>query len=244
MKKNININLFGTLYAIDEDAYEMLNSYLSSMKQYYSRRPESSEVPDDIEHRVAELLWEKREAGAAAIDIDTVRQIINTIGKPDEMSGDAGASAAQSNTSNFAQASSANIYNERPRRSLYRDTDHKVLGGVCAGLAQYTNSDDPILWRIVFLLICLFVAPIMLIVYVVMWLIVPEPRTAEDYLRMTGRPVTPENLREQILTPPEYNAPKNNGCASGCLWTILIILGLLALMAMIFPFLVVFLHII
>ena len=38
MKKNISINLFGTLYNIDEDAYNLLENYLDSMKRYFSRQ--------------------------------------------------------------------------------------------------------------------------------------------------------------------------------------------------------------
>ena len=37
MKKNITINLFGSLYAIDEDAYELLNQYQNNMRRYFSR---------------------------------------------------------------------------------------------------------------------------------------------------------------------------------------------------------------
>ena len=56
MKKNITINFFGTLYAIDEDAYELLNRYLGDMKRYFSRKEGGEEIADDIEHRVAELM--------------------------------------------------------------------------------------------------------------------------------------------------------------------------------------------
>ena len=58
MKKNITINLFGTLYNIDEDAYQLLDNYLQSMKRYFSSKDGGEEIADDIEHRVAELLWE------------------------------------------------------------------------------------------------------------------------------------------------------------------------------------------
>ena len=53
MKKNITINMFGQLYAIDEDAYELLERYLSSMKRYFSDKEGGEEIADDIEHRVA-----------------------------------------------------------------------------------------------------------------------------------------------------------------------------------------------
>lgn len=85
MKKNININLFGTLYAIDEDACTLLENYLENMRSYFAKRDGGDEIFDDIEHRVAEHLWGLKENGMTAIDIDTVKQIISSIGNPDEM---------------------------------------------------------------------------------------------------------------------------------------------------------------
>ena len=38
MKKNITINIFGTVYSIDEDAYVLLNNYLEGMKNYFSNQ--------------------------------------------------------------------------------------------------------------------------------------------------------------------------------------------------------------
>ena len=85
MKKNININLFGTLYAIDEDACTLLENYLENMRSYFAKRDGGDEIFDDIEHRVAEHLWSLNENGMTAFDIDTVKQIISSIGNPDEM---------------------------------------------------------------------------------------------------------------------------------------------------------------
>ena len=85
MKKNISINLFGTLYNIDEDAYNLLENYLQSMQRYFSRQEGGDEIADDIEHRVAELLWQKKEEGMEAVNIDIVKNIITTIGKAEEI---------------------------------------------------------------------------------------------------------------------------------------------------------------
>ena len=85
MKKNININLFGTLYAIDEDACTLLENYLDNMRSYFAKRDGGDEIYDDIEHRVAEHLWSLKQSGQTAIDINNVKQIISSIGNPDEM---------------------------------------------------------------------------------------------------------------------------------------------------------------
>ena len=54
MKKNITINLFGQLYAIDEDAYELLKKYEDTLRAYFSKQEGGDEIADDIEHRVAD----------------------------------------------------------------------------------------------------------------------------------------------------------------------------------------------
>ena len=108
MKKNININLFGTLYAIDEDACTLLENYLDNMRSYFAKRDGGDEIYDDIEHRVAEHLWSLKENGQAAIDINNVKQIISSIGNPDEMeSGVEEADDCQSEETPCAEAGDA-----------------------------------------------------------------------------------------------------------------------------------------
>ncbi|MFR1988460.1 MAG: hypothetical protein ACLS29_10705, partial [Prevotellamassilia sp.] len=76
MKKNITVNLFGQLYAIDEDAYSLLEQYLQNMKRYFATREGGDEIADDIEHRVAELFAELQASGVQAIAIEHVQEII------------------------------------------------------------------------------------------------------------------------------------------------------------------------
>ena len=80
MKKNITVNIFGVLYQIDEDAYELLQKYNENMRRYYSRREDGEEIADDVEHRVAELLSEYRSKGVMAIPIEHVKEIFRPYG--------------------------------------------------------------------------------------------------------------------------------------------------------------------
>ena len=89
MKKNITINLFGTLYAIDEDACQLLEQYLDNMKSYFSRREGGDEIADDIEHRVAEIFSDLKAQGTEAISMENVQDIIRRIGNPEQMDSDA-----------------------------------------------------------------------------------------------------------------------------------------------------------
>ena len=85
MKKNITINLCGRLFAIDEDAYEMLYTYEQSLRNYFRSREGGEEIADDIEARIAELLDELKQNGTEAVTIEHVTEIIHRIGRPDEM---------------------------------------------------------------------------------------------------------------------------------------------------------------
>lgn len=160
MKKNITINLFGTLYAIDEDAYKLLENYLNNMKSYFAKREGGDEIADDIEHRVAEHLWTLQEQGLEAIDIETVKQIISSIGNPAEVDGaedDSSDSASLDNpnaeeTAN-AQSSKEEKWIDRALHHIrthrfYRDGKDKVAGGVVSGLRHYCGGGDIVVWRV------------------------------------------------------------------------------------------------
>ena len=85
MKKNVTINLFGQLYNIDEDAYELLNNYEEALRQYFRKQEEGAEIANDIESRIAELFAELKANGVEAITIEHVQDIIKRIGRPEEI---------------------------------------------------------------------------------------------------------------------------------------------------------------
>jgi phage shock protein C len=64
---------------------------------------------------------------------------------------------------------------EEPRK-LYRSQTQRMIAGVCGGLAEYFNIDATLI-RILFLLFAVFGGS-GLVIYVVMWLIVPDASKA------------------------------------------------------------------
>ena len=261
MKKNININLFGTLYNIDEDAYNLLESYLNSMQRYFGRQEGGEEIADDIEHRVAELLWKKHEAGMTAIDINVVKGIIDTIGNAEQIAGDSGSKAENAfanynkQESGFRQGSTfkedfkhfseeagkfASDTYDRGKEHVrthrfYRCADDKVLGGVCSGVAKYFGAGEPVIWRLGAIALTLLGIGLPLpIIYIVIWLVTPAAITPEDRLRQQGKEITPDNLAQQVVNDSEPIVVRNEN--KGCLKVILIIIGICAL----FPFIFVF----
>lgn len=254
MKKNITINLFGTLYNIDEDAYQLLDNYLQSMKRYFSSQDGGEEIADDIEHRVAELLWEKKEQGTDAISIEIIKEIIGKIGNAEEIAGEVGKTENGKQETGYEDVKTEDVIKDAEAdgfdpstasvwqrirhhfqgRRLFRDPDNQLLGGVCSGLANYLGFGDPILWRLL-LLILFFVEGIGILTYLVLWLVIPLARTPEDKLLMKGKKLSPNNINEQIIhdhnaqTEQGASCGRNNG--SGCLKVLfaLLLLGPLGL---------------
>ena len=58
-------------------------------------------------------------------------------------------------------------------KKLYRNEYHKVLGGVCSGLADYFAMDVTLL-RVLFVFCLFFTAGSILIAYIVLWIVLPK----------------------------------------------------------------------
>ena len=167
MKKNITINLCGRLFQIDEDAYELLQQYIDSLRSSFGKQEGGEEIVDDIEARIAELFDELRQQGIEAINIDHVKDIISRIGKPEELTDNDGNENGNSDENedgnkghrfdsfrSAAQAIEDNVRARTAGKKLYRNPKDKMLTGLCSGLAAYTNS-DPVVWRLLFVLLVL-----------------------------------------------------------------------------------------
>ncbi|MGL5272190.1 MAG: HAAS signaling domain-containing protein, partial [Phocaeicola sp.] len=85
MRKTLTINLGGTVYTINEDAYELLESYLEALRAHFSSSKEGEEIVNDIELRISEIFSEHLARGVQVIDYIHVEKVIARMGKPEEM---------------------------------------------------------------------------------------------------------------------------------------------------------------
>lgn len=185
MKKTFTVNLSGTVYHIDEDAYQLLDNYLSNLRIHFGKEEGAEEIVHDMEARISELFGERIVEGKQVITIEDVEEIIARMGKPEELSGEE------------VEADDPLVHPEEkgPKR-LFRDADNKVLGGVCSGLAVYMGWDVTLV-RLMFLLLGFFMHGF-IIVYIVMWFVVPEATTATEKLSMKGIKVNVENIGKTV----------------------------------------------
>ena len=128
MKKTLTVNLGGTVFHIDEDAYRLLDNYLSNLKIHFRKEAGADEIIDDIERRISELFTEKLAAGSQVITIAYVEEVIARMGKPEELEPDAGDAASGSGSwdgSNHAgnTGAGASATAEKVSHHFYRNPD-------------------------------------------------------------------------------------------------------------------------
>lgn len=203
MKITYNINLAGRQFVIDDDAYQMLRQYLDSIFTAYSASPDRSEITGDIEARVAELFLEQMGSADSIVTIQNVRRVIDRIGQPqDFMEEEEEISVKETPQGEEIKAEQQNIPPTLPpplpvSKKLFRDPQNKMLGGVCAGVAAYFGID--VTWiRLLCVLLAFLSVSGVCIVYIVLWIVVPEARTPYDRLRMYGMQPTPENIGRSV----------------------------------------------
>lgn len=201
MKKTLTVNLGGTVFNIDDDAYRLLDNYLSNLKMHFSKEAGADEIVDDIELRISELFVEKLASGLQVITIADVEEVITRMGKPEDMEAEGENTASSQSTANTGNGSASwdgsTAHQTSTRRRLYRNPDDKMLGGVVGGLAAYLGWDVTLL-RLLLLVILICGYGTLIPVYIVCWLIIPEARTAAEKLSMRGEAVTVENIGKTV----------------------------------------------
>ena len=175
MKQVININFQGRVVPIEVSAYDILKDYIDSLSRHFSQEDGKDEIINDIENRIGELFQERIKAGAICITDEDVNAIIKSIGRPEDFD-DTDASTTTGQTDAGQQKSQQeSTYNASGKRRLFRDENHKLVGGVCSGIANYFDVDIVIV-RIVFLIL-LFSFGVGFIPYIILWIAVPSSAT-------------------------------------------------------------------
>jgi len=188
MNKTVNINLAGTFFHIDEDAYARLQRYLEAIKNSFSNTQGRDEIISDIEARIAELFSEKRKDDRQVISIKEVEDVITIMGQPEDYMVD------------------EEIFEDEPKRTkstktvgkqLFRDKENGHVGGVSSGLGHYLGIEA--IWvRILWVLLTIFSSGAFVLIYIAFWIFVPEAKTTADNLAMRGEEVTVSNIEKKI----------------------------------------------
>lgn len=188
MKKTVNINLAGIHFHIDEDAFQKLSSYFDSIRKSLNNVDGSQEIMDDIEARIAELFSEKIDSGKQVVTLREVEEIISIMGEPE---------AYEMDEEEFEEKSTHTTSSGNATKKLFRDIDNKYIGGVSSGLGHYLGVDA--IWiRLIWILLVLAGMGSPVLVYIILWILVPAAITTSDKLKMTGDPINISNIEKKF----------------------------------------------
>jgi phage shock protein PspC (stress-responsive transcriptional regulator) len=135
--------------------------------------------------RIAELLNQQKENGQPVITLKHIEDVIANMGEPDQLS--------DSETEQPRQEPGI-----KTRGKLFRDPDNRQIGGVAAGIAAWFGI-DPVWVRLIFAALTFFYA-IGIIVYVVLWLILPVAQTTSEKLEMQRQSININTLRNELAS--------------------------------------------
>jgi phage shock protein PspC (stress-responsive transcriptional regulator) len=195
MNKTITINLAGLVFNIEENAYQILKDYLSAIKNHFRNEEGCEEIVADIESRLAELLKANTHAGKQVLIEADINAAINTMGKPEEFT-----DGAEEETHSASQEQRSNSSKTTTRR-VFRDGDNRMLGGVCSGIANYFDTDP--LWIRLILVVLFFGFGSGLLLYIILWIIIPEAKTTAEKLEMHGDPIDINTISQTVKEEAE-----------------------------------------
>ena len=183
MKEITRIHLAKTPFSAEIDAKKSLEKYLNLIQKNMHAEPEAMR---EIEARMVELLAERGVAKDGVIGNDDVLAIQKQMGEPRDFSDGSDNAETDVDVDDEVLGNSS--------KQLMRDTEHGLIGGVCAGVAAYFGV-NPLWIRLIAIFSPFITFGTAVLIYIVMWLSIPEARTASDKLRMRGEPVTLDALK-------------------------------------------------
>jgi phage shock protein PspC (stress-responsive transcriptional regulator) len=204
MNKTIIININGFIFHIEEDAYEILKNYMTDVKRHFLNSADSLEITTDIENRIAEMFTEILAAQNKQVIIDQdVNAVIEQMGSVADFE-----SSDDEPKSSIHDSFSYNIN----KRKLFRDPEDHLIGGVCSGLANYFDAQA--IWiRLAFAIAFAFFGT-GLILYIILWIVVPKAITRADRMAMKGEKLNLQgfknNLEEELSTVRGHVADLHN----------------------------------
>jgi len=199
MNKTISINIAGFVFNIEEHAYEKLNKYLESIRRNFQNEEDCEDIMADIESRIAELFHERITDNKEVIVPADVDEIINIMGKPEDYISDESQANFAEEEAEYVEAEEVGgeqTYHHSGKRRLYRDERNGSIAGVCTGLGWFFGI-DPVLIRIAFILLVILGGSGILL-YIILWIVIPEAKTTAEILEMQGEPVTLDSIKDHV----------------------------------------------
>ncbi len=192
MNKTVTANISGIVFHIESEAYEKLHKYLNTIRNYFRDSDGKDEIMADIESRIAELFRELLTNGKEVVTIAEVNRVVEIMGEPEQYMDE-----SSSENFNYQESHSEGSSQTFRSKKLYRDPDDKILGGVCSGLGHFFGVDR--IWiRALFVIAVIAGFGFGIIIYLILWGIIPKAMSTSKKLEMKGEPINVENIGNSI----------------------------------------------
>ena len=155
MKKTVTANISGTIYNIEDDAFDLMQKYLNSIKMYFSSYEDSEEIFMDFENRISENLYSISNNANEVINSKHVAKIIEIMGKPED----------------FEDLEIENN-NIKDLSKVRRNNNDRIIAGVASGISDYFKI-DPFITRLLFVL-TIPVGGFGFFFYLICWIAMPK----------------------------------------------------------------------
>ncbi|WP_242695833.1 PspC domain-containing protein [Desertivirga brevis] len=190
MNKTIIININGIVFHIEEDAYEVLKSYMTEVKRHFAYSADSDEIITDIENRLAEMFNERLASpNKQVIVLQDVEEVVAVMGSVNDFD----YPTEDRNSANTSGSS---------EKRLLRDADDKQIAGVCSGLGHYLDIEAK--WIRLIMIVLALTTGTTIILYAILWVVVPEARTRQEKMAMKGEPINLQSFKKTFETEGEY----------------------------------------
>lgn len=185
MKKTIDVCIGERLFTLDNEAYVQMKDYLERIGKIFSGTEGGEEIINDIEARIAELLIDADPEQVKVITPQDVEKIREILGEPSFFAGEK------------EEGQAHRTANKNSPRRMYRDIDNRILGGVCSGISAYLSVD--VVWiRIAMIVLAFFGFGTGVIIYLILWIVIPPAETRLQKLEMSGEPVTISSISDSV----------------------------------------------
>ena len=190
MNRTIIININGIVFHIEEDAYDVLRSYMIEVKKHFGNTADSHEIVGDIENRIAEMFNDRIVQGRKeVITMQDVNDVIAQMGSVNDFETDGG-------EGDYTTGGGYDFPPASGERKLMRDPEDKVLGGVCSGLGHYFAIEAR--WvRLILVLLFVF-GGMGFPLYIILWIVMPLARTRADRMAMRGEAPNLQNFKRSF----------------------------------------------
>ncbi|MBC7746347.1 MAG: PspC domain-containing protein [Flavobacterium sp.] len=187
MNKTIIININGIVFHIEEDAYEILRAYMTDVKRHFAYSADSEEIVTDIENRLAEMFSERLTIESKqVIVLQDVKEVTERMGNVKDFDVEEDADPRILSSPDTMKV----------EKRLLRDMDDRVVAGVCSGVGHYFEIESR--WIRLILLLLVFFGGTGIMLYLILWIVMPKAVSRADRMAMRGEPINIQTFKKNF----------------------------------------------